>query len=292
MIYFDGSECNAANGPYWYWVSQQPMSIYRRIRREVLAQGSSDTPWTWHVLARGACDDFAAVAPKQYLDYHKIGDCWQSYTRSFMPAELGWWGFLAAAPHQPATSPDEVELHAVRMLALDTPISLETSLSAFEQNGRTREMLQLLGDYERLRLSGTVPAAVREKLRQGEWHRVPSGGKPAFHPIRYDAQRLAVPGGVSVVNRFDAQPLRFRLEAVPAPAAPGDRANVLLVAADPPAELKLPSPAAPMPGAAATALGFLEPPARQASGAAIGARGRLAGGAGKPLDLRKHRRWR
>jgi len=162
MVYFDGGECNVANGPFWYWVTQQQDDVCRRVTRELLVQGSGGTAWTWHWFARGACDDFAAIAPKQYLDYHKIADSWMYYTQNFLPPELGWWGFLADEPDHPATMPDEVEYYAARMLALDTPVWLETNLGALKQNGRTEEMLARLGEYERLRLSGTVPASVRE----------------------------------------------------------------------------------------------------------------------------------
>jgi hypothetical protein len=55
-----------------------------------------------------------------------------------------------------------------------------------KRNGRTEELLELLGNYERLRLAGAVPAAVREKLRRGQWHMSREGGKPVFRPIRYD----------------------------------------------------------------------------------------------------------
>jgi len=301
MIYFDGGECNMANGPFWYWVSQQQMAIYSRMRRDVLVQGSGGTPWTWHIFARGCCDDFAAVAPKQYLDLHKIADSWQAYTDSFMPAELGWWGFLEDTPHNPATSPDEVEYYAVRMLALDTPVSLETNLSALKRNGRTEELLRLLGDYERLRLAGSVPAAVREKLRRGEWHLCrpeegdspifverKSGQSPVFRPIRYDTQRVAVPGEARAVNTFAAQPLRFRLQAVAKVAAVGDKANQVLLRSDPPAELKLPGAKDAMPGALAGAVDFLKPAGQQAVGMTVGPKAVLGGG-GKPVDLLKHR---
>lgn len=98
-----------ANGPFWYWVSQQQDDVCRRVTRELLVQGSGGTAWTWHWFARGCCDDFAAIAPKQYLDYHKIADSWTYYQQSFLPADLGWWGFLADEPDHPATMPDEVD---------------------------------------------------------------------------------------------------------------------------------------------------------------------------------------
>ena len=288
MIYFDGGECNMANGTYWYWVSQQQMAVYDRIRRDILVQGSGGTPWTWHIFARGCCDDFAAVAPKQYLDLHKIADSWRHYSNSFMPAELGWWGFLDDTPHNPATSPDEVEYYAVRMLALDTPVSLETSLSALKRNGRTEELLGLLGSCERLRLSAAVPAAVREKLRQGEWHISREGGKPVFRPVRYDTQRVALPGEVRSMNTFAAQPLRFRLRAVPELAAVGDKANQVLLRSEPPLELKPPDAKAAMPGALAGAIDFLKPAGQQVVELKVGSNAVLGGG-GKPVNLLKHR---
>ncbi len=48
---------------------------------------------------------------------------WLLYHNNFLPAELGWVGFLEDAPDHPATTPDEVEYYAVRMLALDSPVS-------------------------------------------------------------------------------------------------------------------------------------------------------------------------
>jgi len=266
MVYFDGGECNMANGPFWYWVSQQQDDVCRRVTRELLVQGSGGTAWTWHWFARGCCDDFAAIAPKQYLDYHKIADSWTYYTQSFVPADLGWWGFLADEPGHPATMPDEVEYYAVRMLALDTPVSLETNLAALKRNGRTEEMLKLLGGYEQLRLDGTVPKTVRDKLRMGEWHLTRDGSKPAFSLIRYDVQRVTVPGELTVTNAFGAQPLKFRLQAVPALAPAGDKANLILLHAEPVTAggetqdfASLPAAKDPMPGALAGQTNFAKP---------------------------------
>jgi len=290
MIYFDGGECNSANGPSWYWVSQQQMAIWERVKRDFFVQGSGGTPWTWHIFARGCCDDFAAVAPKEYLDCHKIADSWRHYTNSFMPAELGWWGFLAWEPHHPATRPDEVEAYAARMMALDVPVSLETHVSALKKNGRTDELLRLLGRWERLRLSGAVRPAVREKMREGEWHLVDEGGKPAFRPVRYDTVRLTAPGEATIVNGFGGQPLAFRLEAAHALSAAGDEANRVLLAAEKPARIAPPKQNAPMPGALAARVAFNQPAENQMTGFAPDAgAGSPAAAAGKPVDLLGHR---
>ncbi len=290
MIYFDGGEVNSANGPAWYWVSQQQTAVCNRVQRDLLVQGSGFTGWTWHLFTRCACDDYAALAPKEYLDYHKIGDAWRHYRATFMPAELGWWGFLAYTPYHPATTPDEVEYYAVRMLALDTPVSLETNLSALRKNGRTEELLRLLGKYEDLRLEGKVPETLREKLRQGEWHMIEQHGAIRFVPIRYEKYRVSLPGKTTVENQFAEQPLRFRLRAVPTLSTPGDSANIVLFSAAPPAELAPPAAGTPMPGALAASISFTKPEGKHLRG--IDDSLRVASPRGKrpkPVDLLDHR---
>ena len=286
MIYFDGGECNGVNGPYWYWVSQQQRDICERVHRPLLVQGSGGTPWTWHWFARGCCDDFAAVAPKQYLDWHKIADSWRSYRNSFMPGDLGWWGFLAWAPHQPATTPDEVEFYAIRMLALDSSVSLETHLTALQKNGRTDEMLKLLGDYERLRLGPGVSAAIREQLTTGEWHRVGN----AFLPIRYDTTRINAGEERVITNAFAPQPLQFCLQCVPALAPLGAATNRVLLHGATPLQLAPPDKHATMPGALIARIEFTKPVGDQFSVFMVGQTApATTGTAGKPLDLLKHR---
>jgi hypothetical protein len=219
-------------------------------------QGSGMTNWTWHLFARGTCDDFAAVAVKQYLDYHKIADDWTLYHNNFVPVDLGWVGILNDTANYPATTPDELEFHAVRMLAVDAPMGIQSYPGQLEANGRAEEMLNILGAYEQLRLSGAVPAVVRQKLAQGEWHMTAPG---VFHPIRYDAQRLSIPAEAAVNNEFEAQPLKFRLQATPNLAPIGDPANIRLLQPVSPGTIQAPGVQNAMPGALAQRIGFNTP---------------------------------
>jgi hypothetical protein len=283
MIYFDGGELNSADGPPWYWLGVQQAQIWERSKRDLLVQGSGTTQWTWHIFSRGTCDDYAAVAVKQYLDYHKIADSWRFYRNNFLPAELGWLGFLQDAPDHPATTPDELEYYAVRMLALDSAVSLETSLAALQANGRTEEMLKLLGEYEQLRLSGSVPKTVREQLSQGEWHMT---GNKEFHPIRYDAQRIAIPGVATVRDKYEEQPLKFRLQVTPELAASGDPANIILLRSQSPVEIRPPAPSDAMPGALVQRVELSKAVQDQGSVLMVGPSDRTAG---KARDLTTHR---
>jgi hypothetical protein len=245
MIYFDGGEVNDINGKGGYWLGTQQMRIWGKSKRPLLVQGSGMSAWNWHIFARGTSDDFSTVAVKEYLDYHKIADSWRSYTRDFLPAELGWTGFLRDAPDHPATTPDEVEYYAIRMMALDSPVSLETNLDALRANGRTGEMLKLLGDYEKLRLSGAVSVATRRLLETGEWH-MPRPGE--FHPIRYDARRDSVPGEFIFRNDFPAQPLKFRLQVASSLMLAENAANIQLLRPELSAEIYEPGAKDTLPG--------------------------------------------
>ena len=255
MIDFDGGEA-LGNRPIWYWMGVQQMQIWEKSQRELLVEGSGMTSWTWHIFSRGTSDDYSAVAPKEYLDYHKIADYWKSHRDNFLPAELGWTGFLQYAPDHPATTPDELEYYATRMLALDSAVSFETTLDALKANGRTEEMLKLLGDYERLRLSGAVPKASRQMLASGEWHMTSPG---EFHPIRYDAQYVATLGEITVRNEFPAQPLKFRLQAAPTLAPLDDPSNINLLQVQQPVEIQPPDAKAVMPGSLIRRVEFPKP---------------------------------
>jgi len=245
MIYFDGSEAAIANGPFWYWAGLEPSAIWARSKRELLVQGSGMTQWTWHIYGRGTCDDYSAVAVKQYLDHHKIAVLRPYYRNNFVPAELGWWGFLARAPDHHATTPDEAEYYGVRMLSLNMPIGLETSLAVLQANGRTDEMLSILGRYERLRRSGGPGDALRGELATGEWHMSEQG---RFEPIRYDTQRAQLDGQITVRNEFAAQPLKFRVQMTAPPKHADHSSSGILLKGERPIELEAPNPGAVMPG--------------------------------------------
>lgn len=293
MIYFDGGELNGANGAYWYWVSQQQHDICSRVTRPLRVQGSGLTPWTWHWAVRGVSDDFAAVATKEYLDFHKIPNYWRRYQASFLPAELGWWGFLTAKPHQAATTPDELALYGTRMVALDSPISMETNLTAMQENGRTEEMLRMLHDYEDVRLSDQMSPKIREALETGEWRLIPSSAPdkaPRFVPVQYQAKRADGQSELRMQNDFDAQPLKLRLQCIPTLAAVEDSANRLLFAPDRQVELAAPEKNSPMPGFLIERVEFAEADDDQPNPFMVSASEQVAGKVkGQRLDLTRRR---
>jgi hypothetical protein len=155
-----------------------------------------------------------------------------------------------------------------------------------KSNGRTEEMLKLLGQYEQLRLSGAVPKDVRGQLAQGEWHRTDDG---RFRPVRYDVRRVAASAKVVFRNEFEEQPLKFRLQALPALAQAGDAANLPLIRTSAPFEIQPPQTGAAMPGALAQRVEFTGAQPEQASVFMVGPPVAPGASSGKPLNLLTNR---
>jgi hypothetical protein len=247
MVYYDGAEANAAQGNSWYWVGRQQNLIWEKTTRDLIQQSSALTHWLWHILSRGTCDDLSVICVKQYLDQHKIADLWQLYRDNFLPAELGWWGVLASNPAYPATTPDEAEYYAVRALALDSPLSIQTRVQELRTNKRTEEILSVVRQYEELRLRHAVPETIRAKLESDEWH-MPRVGE--FHRVRRDVKRLYPGETIRLNNLYSDQPLKFRLQALPGVNSVGDPTNLQLLSSERRAAfIPQPGSAAAMPGA-------------------------------------------
>ena len=290
MVYFDAGELNFVNGPFWYWGGRQQMDIWERVRGDLLVQGSGSTPWSWHAFCRYTCDDMSATAVKQYIDYHKIAVSMKYIHDNFMPADLGWWGIWTGDLDRRATTPDEAELLGARSVAFDTPFSLETHLETLKANGRTEEMLALLSQYERLRLSRKVRAETRNLLRSGEWHLVDEGSNVLLYPAVYSSRYVSAPATIKFTGQFQAQPFRFRFEAVPVLDKPGSAANKVLCEtttgfsiAAPPAQLQT-------PGFVGGRFQFLKSPGPQPRSAFFApAASAPAGVDATVIDLRGHR---
>jgi len=254
MVDFDGGELNGADGPSWYWDGVQQYDIWKGVHHDLLVQGSGITPWSWHFFTRGISDDFSVVGVKENFQLEKVNFAWNVNHHAFLPSDLGWVGLFDDAPDHPATMPDEMELFAARGFALNSAVGVETSNSQLSGNGRSAEMLGILGAWQKLRTSSSDTPEIRSRLASGEWHLTPDG---KLHPVVYDKQRLPESSGSLTVNStFAAQPLRFRLRVAPA-VAPPNSADIPLLESSIPAPP--PTPGEKMPGALIHQVSFAHP---------------------------------
>jgi len=218
MIYMDGAEGMAGG---WHGVSKMRAAIFRRLKGRVLVEASEWGYHSWPFHSRIGAYDYPHWALKRFVDIHcDHNDA--NRASSLLPTQLGWWAILGPSADHPAEFPDEIEYLCCKALATDNPMSFQgVRVGARPANARQDEYLDLIGRYERLRLARSVPEAIRKQLRtpRADFRLVEAaGGKPQFVPADYLAHKVAGldDGSASwtVRNRFAAQPLRLRIEAL------------------------------------------------------------------------------
>jgi len=183
MVYFDGGEVASANGdPGWY-VAEQQIAVLKRVQRPILVEGSGIVPRLWPFITRMATDDFAALAPVDYLDVHKIGRVHRAHRNTLIPDHLGWVAILKETPSYPATTPEEIATHIARSLALDIPIAIETHADDLRGNPYTEHLLAALGAGNQAIRSGVLARSDRDALSRGWWYFTKTNG-PTLRRLR------------------------------------------------------------------------------------------------------------
>ncbi len=156
MIYFDGSE--RLQGDHWYYNARLHQGFYDKLaNKDILLQASSYSHYSWHLLARSASADGHGDL-KGYLDQRSGG--FSSLARDWMPLDIGWY-----YGYDPTATPDMFEYVLASTLGYDSSMSFQVSCDAAAAHPFTGEILDLIARYERLRLSGRVPDAVKARLR-------------------------------------------------------------------------------------------------------------------------------
>ena len=156
MLYFDGSE--RLQGDHWYYNARLHKAYYDKLKnRNLLFQASSASHYSWHLLARSASAD-GHDDLKGYLD--ERSPLFASFGRSGMPLDIGWY-----YGYDPKETPDMFEYVLGATIGYDSSMSFQVSVEAAGRHPFMGGILDTIGRYERLRLSGRVDAAMRERLR-------------------------------------------------------------------------------------------------------------------------------
>ncbi|MFA6547055.1 MAG: hypothetical protein WCS99_21740, partial [Limisphaerales bacterium] len=156
MIYFDGSE--RLQGDHWYYNARLHKAFFDKLaNKNTLLQASSYSHYSWHLLARSASADGHGDL-KGYLD--ERSNWFTSFAGNWMPLDIGWY-----YGYDPASTPDQYEYVLGATISYDSSMSFQVSTAAAAAHPFTGEILDLIARYEKLRLSGRVPAAMMTRLR-------------------------------------------------------------------------------------------------------------------------------
>jgi hypothetical protein len=156
MIYFDGSE--QLQGDHWYYNARLHKAFYDKLEnKDMLLQASSYSPYSWHLMARSASADGHGDL-KGYLD--ERSGWFDSFQRDGMPLDIGWY-----YGYDTSSTLDQYEYILGTTIGYDSSMSFQVSCGAAAAHPFTSAILDLIARYEKLRLSGRVPEAMRNRLR-------------------------------------------------------------------------------------------------------------------------------
>jgi hypothetical protein len=178
-LYFDGSE--RLQGDHWYYNARIQMAYYDAVGRgNVMCQGSSYSPYTWHLNSRMAsADGFRDI--KEYLDKRASSFHW--YKSNLMPLDLGWYAINRNI------RPDDIEYVLSRAVGFDASVSIQTGIGNLNSVCQSDEMFDLVGRWNHLRQAGRVPEHIKARLREigREFTLVQRGGEQVLVPVEYSA---------------------------------------------------------------------------------------------------------
>ncbi len=217
MIYMDGSEGMGD----WHSVALMRRAIFARLKRPAIVEASSWGHHSWPFHSRVGAWDHPRWGLKSFVDMHCESVLWYRKA-TLLQAQLGWWAILGPTRDWRGEMPDEIEYLCCKALGNDSPLSLQgVSASDNPPNQRQNEYLDLVGSYEKLRLSGKLKDSVKARLREPgkEFHLVRGGaGVCELLPVRYFERKVELHSGEKVSwtiqNPFETQKLKFRIEAL------------------------------------------------------------------------------
>lgn len=180
MVYFDGSEDVDRRRYDYYAANAHTMSMRKFTKRPMIHMGGGFHHNAWHSFTRSGTVDTYLSTLYGYIQAGGTIDKWptvrdhidgsvryvHSVANDMIPGELGWFGIWAKGANNDGLQLDEIEYLMAKSLAHNAPISLQTSFSQMEHHPLSPGILEIVGVYERLRLSGRMPRAAIEPLGQ------------------------------------------------------------------------------------------------------------------------------
>ena len=234
-LYPDGTGENLGfwpEPPVWYIYNLLISKLYGFTQREVMFAHAPITDYSWHIFSRGNTTDYVHRGLIRHFDRESVA-ARKGCIDDLQPFEFGWFGFLLHAPDAEATRPREMEYAWSKALAFGAAMSLETDKKTLDANGRTREIFEIIRNWEELKLRNYFPDEIRAQMKRagaeftlrhgadGQWQVLPA----TYSPDKYVTGRESW----TAENQYASQPLRVTIQAKPALAGYGDRANIVLL---------------------------------------------------------------
>ena len=151
QISFDGLEGNRSTGLGTYGESLMPYTWYNNltddIKSHLIIDASRTTHFFWHIYSRmNWGEPWYAGFRESQTEYRLKNQ--KYFRRNFMPGMLGWFKMTSE------TSIEDVEWLLARSAGFDAGFAFVTGFEELEKNGNSDKILELIGEWEKVRLAG------------------------------------------------------------------------------------------------------------------------------------------
>ena len=235
MIYLDaldGEDILGGAENAWHYGSKFVFEIAKRLKKPALFEMSTFHHHLWYVRARMGAWDHPTRSHKRFVDVHCAAN--RDGQGMFLPMNLGWWAVQVwndgpAGTQSEPTFSDDIEYLMGKCLANDMSLSLMgVNPGTLTDTPAYQRLAPIFRQYEELRHAKYFPESIKARVRvPGDEFTLTQApdGKWRFQPIQYEKHKVQGIDGWSnrwvVKNKFAAQPVRLRIEALMA-AAPYD----------------------------------------------------------------------
>ncbi len=162
QISFDGLEGNRSTGLGTYGESLMPYTWYNNLsedlKNHLIIDASRTTHFFWHIYSRmNWGEPWYAGFRESQVEYRFNNQAY--FKRNFMPGMLGWFKMT------PETSVEDMEWMLARSAGYDAGYALVADLDIVAKNANSDKILELIRDWEKLRISNSFTDAQKEVMR-------------------------------------------------------------------------------------------------------------------------------
>ncbi len=165
QISFDGLEGNRSTGLGTYGESLMPYTWYNSLSDELkdhlIIDASRTTHFFWHIYTRMNWGEPWYAGFRESQTQYRFNN--QAYfKRNFMPGMLGWFKLT------PETTAEDIEWLLAKSAGYDAGYALVVDMESAEMNGSIDKVLELTGDWEKLRISSSFSEDQKMQMRNND----------------------------------------------------------------------------------------------------------------------------
>lgn len=150
FIYFDGAE--GVNPPFNFTIPLAKYRVFKRLKpNPIFAEGAAKSHFSWHMLSGGnAFDTFPPEKVKYSIAKYPAEQA-PRMRKDFTRINFGWLNYILPSNNTIGTQPDILEYATSRAASWECPISLQSNLQRLADHPRTKDNLEVIKRWEKVR---------------------------------------------------------------------------------------------------------------------------------------------